>query len=296
MSELLSKSVVMNALPHFEAAARMNSFTKAADYMGMSQPSVSRYVAALEQTLNIDLFVRENNRVTLTNEGKILYQAVSDGLAGITRAFDVIGGKQTISIGCSHAIATLWLYPRAGKLESFFPNTNFVVRSEDRAENIDIDDCDVSILFGNGIWKEKYAYQLFPEEVFPVCSPALAEQLKIWSRPLEVERFNTLPLLSEGALYADYVGWADWFSFFGSKYNSAHQERRIFTHVNNIEHAMAGRGIILAWNGLVDRYLENNWLIELEGFRMKTNNGFYAVLPNHSQYRDCIGKLIDDLG
>src|SRR5690348_11652698 len=73
----------LNALKAFEAAARNESFTRAADELHVTQGAVSHQVKALEETLGLKLFDRANQRLALTAGGR-------DYLAVVRDAFDRI--------------------------------------------------------------------------------------------------------------------------------------------------------------------------------------------------------------
>src|SRR5215210_9286895 len=78
------------ALRAFEAAARLENFTAAANELGMTQAAVSYQVKALEDRLGAPLFVRERGRAKLTALGNRLMPQLTDGFDTIARAFAAI--------------------------------------------------------------------------------------------------------------------------------------------------------------------------------------------------------------
>ena len=99
---------VLNALTAFEEAARTSSFTLAARSLGMAQPSVSRFIANLEQQIGVQLFIRQHNRVTLTAQGEQLYEATALGLGHIRSTLEELSAKTAsnlVTISCSHGFA-----------------------------------------------------------------------------------------------------------------------------------------------------------------------------------------------
>lgn len=77
----------LRKLEHFEAVSRRKSFTKAADELHVSQPSITTSIKKLEQQLGVQLFIRTTNEVLLTEAGKILRERAVDILGQINNAF-----------------------------------------------------------------------------------------------------------------------------------------------------------------------------------------------------------------
>jgi DNA-binding transcriptional LysR family regulator len=82
------------ALPAFEAAARHQSFSRAAEELHLTHGAISRAVAQIEERLGIDLFVRRNRRVWLTPAGERLFKSVVTALDGLDGTVEEI----TVSI------------------------------------------------------------------------------------------------------------------------------------------------------------------------------------------------------
>ena len=98
----------LSLLHTFEAVARRQSFTAAADELCITQSAVSRQIKALEFDLGRTLFVRKHRRIELLPEGQLLFQAVTRGLdeiAGCINALRVASGAPQITVGASVAFA-----------------------------------------------------------------------------------------------------------------------------------------------------------------------------------------------
>ncbi|WP_291973524.1 LysR family transcriptional regulator [Candidatus Symbiopectobacterium sp.] len=70
----------------FEAAARFENFTCAAEALHLTHGAISRAVRMLEDDLGVALFERRSRRVFLTQAGRTLAQAVNEGLTVMQRA------------------------------------------------------------------------------------------------------------------------------------------------------------------------------------------------------------------
>jgi DNA-binding transcriptional LysR family regulator len=103
----------------FEAAARLGSFTGAAEELNLTQAAVSRQIRLLERNLGRSLFTRAHRAVRLTPEGRDFQHTVSLALSHIANAAQglrVVDGNAKLTVAADQSVAALWLLPR---LESF---------------------------------------------------------------------------------------------------------------------------------------------------------------------------------
>ena len=108
----------------FHAVASAGSFTHAGQMLSLSQSAVSRQISALEDELVTPLFQRHARGLTLTDEGELLYGAVSDVLTRLSQAEEALKNVQeaprgTLKVTTSHGLGTYWLLPQ---IESFLKN------------------------------------------------------------------------------------------------------------------------------------------------------------------------------
>lgn len=128
MDGLRRKLPSPGALFVFEAAARHENFTRAAQELNVTQPAVSRALAGLEAHLGARLFQREKPGARLTEDGRILQAAVSTAFSGINDALHRIDerrtGKTQITLSVSTAFTTHWLMPRIARFHAAFPEVD----------------------------------------------------------------------------------------------------------------------------------------------------------------------------
>ena len=171
-------AMALNHLSAFESAVDMGSFTKAAESLGTTQPSISRHIASLENLLDVQLFNRLHHRVELTDAGQELYEAVKLGLGHIRQAANRISTKRSpdiLSIGCTYGFAHLWLMPRFSALQKLLPAYEIRMVTSDTRTIFDLQEVDFALRFGKGDWVDGHSQKLFGEQLFPVCSPQFAE-------------------------------------------------------------------------------------------------------------------------
>ena len=99
----MSKLPPLAAVRAFEAAARLQNFSRAGEELGMTQAAVSYQIRQLEQRLGRALFVREKGRVRLSETGQRLLPAISNAFATMGDAFAALGSDEAdVLYKCSH--------------------------------------------------------------------------------------------------------------------------------------------------------------------------------------------------
>src|SRR5690242_12059834 len=137
MSDPLA-TIPLSAIRVFDAAARLGSFTRAAEELGMTQAAVSWQVKALEKRLDQALFRRLPREVQLTAAGERLARAASEAMTALRSAISDISdsGAGVLSITALHTFANQWLAPRLGAFQVDHPEV--AVRLSSDAKVIDL--------------------------------------------------------------------------------------------------------------------------------------------------------------
>ncbi len=253
----------MTPLRVLEVAARRGNFTKASEELGMSQPSVSRHIASLEQALGAAVFSRDHNKVRLTEEGRALAKAVDLGLSHILAEVEKIGAPSApsgLTLACTHSFAHGWLLPRFSKLRQATQGTSIKLTVSYWLQDVVIDEVDLIIgQPGEGLtgWPR---LQLFDEIVYPVCAPAYLE-----NNPDIVTKAVLLQaqLLDYDVPEGDQLGWEDWFANQGLAYERPADDDRFTNYHFMIQAAMDGEGVALGWHHLVADQVAKGRLIKI---------------------------------
>ncbi len=172
----------LNQLRSFEVTARHLSVTRAADELAVTHGAVSHQIRALEDFLGFSLFLREKGRLRLSPEGAALVPAVSNAfeqigtaVANLTRT----AATGTLTISCVPALLACWLIPRLPRFSARHPAIQITCIPSNDDESLHSRDVDVCILYGDGHWSDCWIRRLASFDLFPVCSPALAEETRI---------------------------------------------------------------------------------------------------------------------
>ena len=134
----------------FHSVASAGSFTHAGQMLTLSQSAVSRQISALEEEIATPLFQRHARGLTLTDEGELLYSAVSDvlnRLADVEEALKNVheAPRGTLKITSSHGIGTYWLLPRLEEFLTECPEVEVHLVMEDRELDLAQREADLAI-------------------------------------------------------------------------------------------------------------------------------------------------------
>jgi DNA-binding transcriptional LysR family regulator len=174
MPSLRKKLPSANALFVFEAAARCRNFTRAAQELDVSQPAVSRMLARMEDHIGVRLFERVRGGIELTESGKILYRAISEGFDGIENAIREIEhratGVEPVMLSVSTGFATHWLMPRMSRVKQAFPHIDLRFQLICGHSDGPLDDVDLGMRFLHDSEIDENAVFVMPETLLPVCN------------------------------------------------------------------------------------------------------------------------------
>jgi putative choline sulfate-utilization transcription factor len=268
----------MTALVVFEAAARRMSFTKAAEELGITQAAVSRQVQALEQTFGFQLFRRLHRSIELTERGRVLSKSMSESLGAITRTVRSLTEEKNageLVIAASVAFSHFWLLPKISDFRRTNPQVRLKIVSQDSNVNLQREDIDIAIRYGDGHWADGKAIALFNDDVFPVCSP---EYLAKRGSPDCVADLTRHNLIASDSQDASWIGWDEWLRAFGHGGDPRHVTLSCSFYTDAIHAAMRGEGIALGWNRLVHDLLARNQLVRVSAESLRTREAYFVVL------------------
>jgi LysR family glycine cleavage system transcriptional activator len=273
----------LDPLIAFEAAARLLSFTRAAEELHLSQAAISQQIRSLEQSLQVKLFTRSHRAVQLTNEGRE-YQhtvaAILKQLAGATMDIQNIEFAQQLVIGCDESFATQWLSPRLSRLRELLPDVTLrIIASDDYSVSLG-NEVQVAVLHGDGLWTGFQTLRLFDEEVFPVCSPGFERDFEpqAWA-----EWLLQAQLIDLADSHWNWMNWRLWFSGNDIDQPLANRNLQINSYPLVIDAACAGHGVALGWRYLVDDLIAAGRLVRPVEQSLKTEFGYYLISRDNLQ-------------
>ncbi|MFJ3371171.1 LysR family transcriptional regulator [Pseudomonas sp. NPDC086251] len=263
------------ALISFEAAARHESFTKAALELSLTQGAICRQIASLEEFLGVELFRRSRRGVKLTEAGLSYSRRVAIQLDAVERdTLSVMGqqGANVIELAVVPTFGTQWLLPRLKDFQQKHPEVTVNLTNRTRPFLFADTDFDAAIYFGDADWSGTESHRLMGENPMPVCSPNLLGK----STHLTPGEIAELPLLQQTTRpYA----WRQWF-------NSQHlniprdmtgPRYELFSML--AQAAMHDMGIALIPPFLIQRELAEKRLVIANAQALSSIKAYYLMIP-----------------
>lgn len=267
----------LTALRTFEAVARVMSFTEAAAELNVTQSAASRQVRALEQFLDLPLFVRGKRALELTEEGRAYAGTVRDALDGIELAtLQVMANERgggVLTIGTLPTFATRWLIPRLPSFSDVHPRITVNIISGDGPLVLGSQGEDVALRFGSGEWPENDVYRLgLVEEMVVVCSPERAAG----PPPIETPQSLRGHVLLRHSTRAG--AWPHWLGAAGI--SDIDPRGPSFEHFFMIiQAAVAGLGVALLPRFLIEDELRSRALVTPLSLSTIYDGGYYLICP-----------------
>lgn len=265
----------LNSLRSFEAAARHGSFRNAADELCVSVSAISHQIKQLEQTLNIELFIRKTRAVELTKIGKQYYPILREAFDKIADGTDLIlkpTRSDVLTIQLYSTLAIRWLIPRLPDFQSKYPHISVRLNTSQLDVDFDQSDVDACVMIGNKAANGLHYSYLFSCEVFPVCSPNLLKGKNRLERPEQLSDYTILQV------YPSDRDWYIWLDEMGCTNVDPESGLQFDSYDHAISTALQGMGIALGMQPYVGKDLSSGMLIEpFPGMRAKHHSEWYFV-------------------
>jgi LysR family glycine cleavage system transcriptional activator len=264
----------LNALKAFEAAARSESFTRAAEELHVSQGAVSQQVKVLETTLGINLFNRERQRLVITEAGREYLAVIRDALERVAVGTERLVQRQdsgVLTISTSPDFAAKWLVNRLGQFAESHPGID--LRISATAHHVDFarENVDLAVRHGDGRWPGLDVVRLCSEQLFPVCSPRLVSGRNRVVTALDLLKFPLLRL-------DDWNTWTRWFEAAGVS-DPVARGPILGSASMLIDAAVGGQGVALARTALAACDIINGRLVRPINVSLKMPNTYWIVSP-----------------
>ncbi|WP_438464440.1 LysR substrate-binding domain-containing protein [Marinomonas sp. PE14-40] len=296
---MILSRISLASLRTFACVAYHGSHSLAAEQLCISPSAVSHQMKLLEQQLEVSLFIRRSRGVELTHAGQELAEYASQAMHQLEQGLQsaVNTSKQTLSIAAIPAVVQQWLVPRLNRFYKKHPDIELSLLDQDALVDFNQQAIDLHIHFGSGEFIGLRSEFLMAEWATPVCSPMLIEQ-----SPDLLMNVQDL-LISPKTRRLTYLGfnedkpggltWTGWFNQAGLTLNTQ-QASTSFNHLAPLFNAaIAGQGIALGWQQLIDNEIRSKQLVALSEIRVPLKYSYYAVAPDHHFKRPIVQSFID---
>lgn len=294
----------LGALTTFEVAAKHLSFTLAAKELNITQGAVSQQIRLLEKPLEVDLFIRKHNALELTAAGRDLFGAVAAGLDAISAGVGMLQPEtqpETVTISATNGMAAYWLKPLINRFRADHPTVGFVILASDEDDTMrNYSDVDLSLLCGNERSEvgEELHY-LFPEVAQPVCAPAYLASHGPFEEAASLNHANLLHLherhWSADAIGWQPLGWEEWFRAQGTRWERGPSSLSSNKVALLIEAALAGEGVMLGWQHMVNAHLADGRLVLAHPAPITAGRGNFLRCQTAALQRPAVARFVEHL-
>lgn len=275
------------ALRQFEAAARHQSFMKAAEELGQTASAVSHGINALEKWLGAELFQRGVKGVSLTTAGTHFLPYVTEGLSTILLGAQRLPERRLerqVMLSTTPTFAQRFLIPKLARFRKLYPGIRLSIDSSHRQRHFPLDGFDLSIRTGRGVWQNGGRSELlFNERLLPVASREYLASLK---RSGEID-WSSATLLKLSSVEQDWAAWAK-----SARVDLNFADEMYFDTMQlACEAAIAGLGIAIGRLPLIQPELSSNRLVPVIEPAVKIECGYWLVSAEGQEPRTAINTF-----
>jgi DNA-binding transcriptional LysR family regulator len=255
----------LNAVRAFEATARLNSVSLAAEQLNVTHGAVSRQLKVLEEHLGVALFVKDGRGLKLTDAGVRLRDVSADALdrlRGVCAELSHGSADAPFVLGCSGSLLARWFIPRLGRLNADLPDLRLHLSAGEGDLDPRRPGLDALLIFAEPPWpSDMQVFELARERIGPVMSPRYAQFEQLRRAP--VQRLLDEPLLQTTSRLQAWPTWAIENGIDPHELNYGQD----FEHLYYLlEAAVAGLGVAIAPEPLVAEDLKAGRLAAPWGF------------------------------
>jgi LysR family transcriptional regulator, glycine cleavage system transcriptional activator len=272
----MTNTPAFQTLRAFEAAARLRSYSRAAEELHVTHGAISHRIRDLETRQGVQLFDRVGHRMMPTADAQKLLVQVRQILGLLDATFAAkptlrhgLGeSRQTLVLSVLPAFASHWLLKRLPDFQRLHPDIEIDLRVTSDLVDLNTSGIDAAIRYGPGNWADVATTKLGDEHLFPVCSPALAAR----------HSFRTVgDLASAPLLRSAWQPWTPWFQAVGIT-DAEPQSGASFSDVGlMLQSAVAGNGVALGRALLVGDLVDAGTLVQLSEITVPDIYGYYLV-------------------
>lgn len=280
----------LNALKAFEAAARHQSFTKAAQELHVTAGAIAQQIKLLEDWLGCPLFQRSAQGIKLTPEAQQALPPLSaafDQLSAAVSHLRQVNTPTEISIAALPSVALLWLSPRLPALSSAFPEHYFSVTAMEQPPNFRREPYDLAVFYVRDAPEGMVRIGLGRDELFPVCAPRLLAQAQS-----NGQHWSSLRLLHDTIWRNYWQLWLDEARVPGVQ-PATGAEFSLYSMARQA--AIDGAGVLMGRSSLIDDALRHGLLVPVSELRVPAPDELSILLPDSApssaQFRPLVSRL-----
>ena len=273
----------LNALKVFETSARLKSFTKAADELCVTPAAVSQQIKTLERYLQIQLFSRTHKNLQLTAAGKAYYPTISEGINILSKASQRLTAFQTgphLTVSAFPSVASKWLAPKLFHWLDQHSDVSVKVLATHSEADFQTEDIDYRISYGHLNYQDVNTQQLFVDQIFPVCSPQLLQEIPL-NKPEDLAN-HILLHVAWGSDYKSLPSWKTWMQAAGFEGLNTQDGPEFNLSSIAIQAAIEGKGVMLGQRMMVTEDILAGRLIKPFDIVLSMEEAYHVIYPDEA--------------
>lgn len=282
ISSRLNSSQFAN-LHTFLVAAQHLSFARAAQELCVTASAVSHRISRLETALSMKLFERLTRQISLTDEGKRIFEILQSAMGELSEALEPSSQAEiagSIALYVRPSIAQCWLVPRLADFIDRYPLVSLDLRVGNDNVDFRTRKIDLALYYANGEFPGLISYRLMQERLAPVCSPEYAQRHGLQENPDNLRHCTTL----HDSLAWDHAAFdAEWSLWAEQHHLLAALPKRTLTFDRSdlsVTAAMNHAGIAIGRQQLVQKRVDRGELVlPFGGFSQCGPYDYYLVHP-----------------
>jgi len=279
----------LNACRAFEAAARLQSFVRAAEELHVSPAAVSHQIKLLEGWLGRPLFRRHASGVSLTNAGLVLLPMLGEALERISISLDSIAGRaggRVLTISTQPNFALKWLVPRLKSFMALYPAFEIRLVTAQRSLDLPSENIDAAVRYFDVLPIELREIsaraatglvidELLRADLMPVASPKLFPPGKPYAPELLKEQTLLHVITSPG-------DWGQWLGAAGVNGIDPMRGPKFDSYALTVEAAAHGAGVAMGRSAFLSEDFANNRLVAPFALRLAGQSAWFLLTSRRS--------------
>ncbi len=256
----------------FLSVSHCGSFSEAAQGLHLTQAAVSKHIRLLEHAYGVALFKRHGRGVSLTDAGRLLQPKIQQAFALLDQASEELYedlGQQRVRVRCDATWAEAVIAPRLAEFCACHPEIELMLSTYIWADESTLHDASIALVFGHGEREGQESLRLIDECAVAVATPDLAERIL-----RDEQHWAITPRLV-------LVGYEDMWQRWQSAKGLTSLGPKVIadSSITLKRAALAGQGIALQRQSLVQRELNDNSLVLLDDICVDYTESYYLQRP-----------------
>ena len=260
----------LNGLRALESCGRLGSLKEAAAELGVTVGAVSQQIIRTEEQLGRAVFDRTAKGLRPTRFGADFLQSLTAGFATLEQAVASAAHRpdNVLTISVAPVFASKYLVPRLGRYTAAHPGIQIRLDASIGLVDPATSDIDIAIRVGPGGWPGVKEERILEQEVFPVCAPDIAARLKEPADLLKV------PVVEDSN---SNLRWQNWLDHYGLSETDLTPGSSYTDAALALDAAIAGQGVMLAWQTLAEYPLRVGTLVAPFPYRARTGLSYWLI-------------------